>query len=189
MRTSYSSNQGHITAKDFRTKIYHNAIQTPSAVDGTKTTPKAKRKAPPWNFFKTNHVVIQNLLYRLLLPLLFFIQARRTGFAALKWQATLGKTFFEIFYSYSNYLFFALSWRLLWVQSWHALAGWEAGKYLKHFAWRRERSQRSLVFGLDVSILFTSFPYMFSTFVERIPDVGNLEPVRFVVFRDRGRYR
>jgi len=94
--------------------------------------------------------------------------------------------FFEIFYSYSNYLFFALSWRLLWVQSWHALAGWEAGKYLKHFAWRRERSQRSLVFGLDVSILFTSFPYMFSTFVERIPDVGNLEPVRFVVFRDRG---
>jgi len=109
MRTSYSSNQGHITAKDFRTKIYHNAIQTPSAVDGTKTTPKAKRKAPPWNFFfKTNHVVIQNLLYRLLLPLLFFIQARRTGFAALKWQATLGKTLFLKYFTVILIIYFLL---------------------------------------------------------------------------------
>jgi len=68
------------------------------AVDGTKTTPKAKRKALASEFLlQTNHVVIQNLLYRPLLPLLFFIQARRTGFAALKWQAILGKTSSKFF--------------------------------------------------------------------------------------------
>ena len=48
------------------------------------TTPKAKRKAEPGISCSTYHVVIKHLLYRLLLPLLFFIQARRTGFAALK---------------------------------------------------------------------------------------------------------
>ncbi|KAN0117008.1 hypothetical protein V8E51_002985 [Hyaloscypha variabilis] len=37
--------------------------------------------------------------------------------------------------------------------------GW---KYLKHFAWRRERSQWSLVFGLDISNLFARlFIYVF----------------------------
>jgi hypothetical protein len=69
-------------------------------VDGTKTTPKAKRKALASEFLlQTNHVVIQNLLYRPLLPLLFFIQARRTGFAALKWQAILGKTSLKYFFT------------------------------------------------------------------------------------------
>jgi hypothetical protein len=92
-----SSNQGQVTAEDIRTKIYHTAPILHLAVDGTKTTPKAKRKALTSEFLQTNHVVIQNLLYRPLSPLLFFIQARRTGFAALKWQAILGKTSLKYF--------------------------------------------------------------------------------------------
>jgi len=79
------------------------------AVDGTKTIPKAKRKALGFEFLQPNLVVIQNLLYRLLLPLLFFIQARRTGFAVLKWQAILGKKdLLKYFTSYLNYVFSAL---------------------------------------------------------------------------------
>jgi hypothetical protein len=104
MRTS-SSNHGHVTAKDIRTKIYHSTKHHTLPW----TAPKAKRKALASEFrLQSNHVIIQNLLYRLLLRLLFFIQARRTGFAALKWQAILGKTSLKSFYSYSNYLFFAL---------------------------------------------------------------------------------
>jgi hypothetical protein len=91
MRTS--SNQGHVTAKDIRTQIYHTAPHHTLPWTAPKTTPKAKRKALALEFLQPNLVVIQNLLYRLLLPFLFFIQARRTGFAALKWQAILGKTF------------------------------------------------------------------------------------------------
>jgi len=114
-----------------------------------QNTTKAKRKALPRNFLQTNHVVIQNLLYRLLLQhLLFFIQARRTGFAALKWQERRLEFIFT-----ANYLSFALFGVYLCVQSWRALAGLGGWEYLKHFAWRRERSQWSLIFGLDVWIL------------------------------------
>jgi len=105
MRTS--SNQGHVTAKDIRTQIYHTAPH--HTLPWTAPKPHQKRKEKPLalEFLQPNLVVIQNLLYRLLLPLLF-IQARRTGFAALKWQAILGETFLKYFTSYLNYVFFAL---------------------------------------------------------------------------------
>jgi hypothetical protein len=102
MRTS--SIQSQVTAEDIRTKIYRPTQHHTLPWTAPKTTPKAKRKAIASEFrLQTNHVIIQNLLYRLLLHLLF-IQARRTGFAALKWQAILGKTSLKYSYSYSNLL-------------------------------------------------------------------------------------
>jgi uncharacterized membrane protein len=60
-----SSNQGHVTAKDTRTQILSQRTTSHLAVDGTKTTPKAKRKALALEFLQPNLVVIQKLLYRL----------------------------------------------------------------------------------------------------------------------------
>jgi hypothetical protein len=60
-------------------------------LDGTKTSHQKRReKSQPGISCSTYHVVIHHL-YRLLLPHLFFIQARRTGFAALKrpWEILL----------------------------------------------------------------------------------------------------
>jgi len=68
------------------------------AVDGTKKPhpgKATKKKHPRLGIFlfKTNHVVIQNL-YRSSTSIfvsIYSIQARRTGFAALKWPAISGE--------------------------------------------------------------------------------------------------
>jgi len=125
----------------------HN-IPSHLAVDCPKNhIEKRKEKHPILEFYlQTSHVVIQNL-YRSstsIFVYIYFIQARRTGYAALKWQAIWERRFRNI-YSYSNYCFcFVLA--FIWSR-----AGmlWRVGRleYLKHFVQRRDRSQRSLSLG------------------------------------------
>jgi len=90
------------TAKDIRTKAYHTTPPLPHPMPWTAPRPRTKsekkRKEKPCLGISSNKSCrytkppVQTFIYKLL----FYIQARRTGFAALKWQAILGKDF-EIF--------------------------------------------------------------------------------------------
>jgi hypothetical protein len=74
-----------LTAKDIRTKA-DNTAPYHTAVDGTKTTPKSE-KALSRDFLNRSCCYTKPPVQTLITYLLFFTQARRTGFAALKWQA------------------------------------------------------------------------------------------------------
>lgn len=106
----------HTPATDSRTKAHHSTSHhiNPSCGRPPKTASKSERKAPRVGIFlfQTNHVVIQNL-YRSsssIFPSIYFIQAWRTGYAALKWQAISGERRLWIIYSYSNCCLFCV-WR------------------------------------------------------------------------------
>jgi hypothetical protein len=74
------------TAKDIRTKA-DNPAPHYTAVDGTKTTPKSERKPCLGTSLNKSCRYTKPPVQTFITYPLFFIQARRTGFAALKWQA------------------------------------------------------------------------------------------------------
>lgn len=155
-----SSNQGHVTAKDTRTQIHHNAPHHTLPWTAPKPHQKRKEKLLPWNFFNQILSLHKNSCTDFITSsLLYPSKAHRicsVKMAGYPWK-DLWNILQVILIMFSLLcLAFNLGPEL-------ACSGGRGGwKYLKHFAWRRERSQWSLVFGLDISNLFARlFIYVF----------------------------
>lgn len=156
-----------LTAKDIRTKA-DNTAPYHTAVDGTKTTPKSERK-PCLGTSSLNRSCCYTKppVQTFITYLLFFIPARRTGFAALKWQAISYERIWKYFtVILIIYFFVCFVWRLIWsrVGMLWRMGGWE---YLKHFVQRkRTLVLESCLWARCLDLCTFLLPYMFSAFVK-----------------------
>jgi hypothetical protein len=140
MRTYSTHSQWHQprTLEPRHIKLLHPAM------DGSKNHTKSEKKsAPSWNFSSIQIMSLYIFLYRNLLHLHSSKQGAQD--CSVKMAGCFGKgDFFEIFTSILIICF--LFWRLF-VQSWHALAGWEAGKSEAFCAAKRTLALESLSLG------------------------------------------
>jgi hypothetical protein len=155
-----------LTAKDTRTKA-DNTAPYHTAVDGTKTTPKSE-KALSWNFFFKQIMLLYKTSctdFDYISSLLHPSKAHRI--CSVKMAGYFLRKTLEIFYSYSNYLFFVcFVWRLIWsrVGMLWRMGGWE---YLKHFVQRkRTLVLESCLWARCLDLCTFLLPYMFSAFVK-----------------------
>jgi hypothetical protein len=160
-QTMATYSQGHSNQAD-------NTAPHQTAVDGTKTTPKSERKpCRGTSSLNRSCCYTKPPVQTFITYLLFFTQARRTGFAALKWQAISYERLWKYFtVILIIYFLFALFWRLIWsrVGMLWRMGGWE---YLKHFVQRkRTLVLESCLWARCLDLCTFLLPYMFSAFVK-----------------------
>jgi hypothetical protein len=102
MRTS--SNQGHVTAKDIRTQIYHTAPHHTLPW----TAPKAKRKAPCLGISSTKSCRYTKPPVQTFITFSLLHPSKAHRICSVKMAGYSWKDLLKYFTSYLNYVFFAL---------------------------------------------------------------------------------